>query len=65
MNQLTSLTGAPKKVKGHFICSGNQLTTLECGLKKVGGDFICSENAVSFAEEDIRVAKNVRGNVIV
>ena len=64
MNQLTSLTGAPKKVKGTFNCSGNKLTALECELKKVGGDFLCEENAQPFVEEEIRATKNVKGNVL-
>jgi hypothetical protein len=37
---------------------------LECELKKVGGDFICEENAQPFIEEEIRVAKDVKGNVL-
>jgi ribosomal protein S13 len=43
-NQLTSLRGAPREVKGNFECYRNKLTTLENGPISVGGDFICSYN---------------------
>ena len=44
---LTSLEGAPEKVKGDFICSSNQLTSLKGAPKEVGGDFICGSNQLT------------------
>ena len=43
-NKLTSLDGAPIKVKGNFNCSDNYLTSLEGGPEKVGRDYDCSKN---------------------
>ena len=46
-NQLTSLTGAPKRVGGIFECSRNQLTSLDGAPEKVDGFFDCSYNQLT------------------
>ena len=46
-NQLTSLTGAPRKVGGYFRCSDNQLTSLNGAPQEVGGDFRCDNNKLT------------------
>ena len=43
-NKLTSLDGAPIKVKRNFNCSDNYLTSLEGGPEKVGLYYDCSKN---------------------
>lgn len=42
--ELTSLEGAPKKVKGSFDCSSNNLIDLEGAPDVVEGDFWCCNN---------------------
>jgi hypothetical protein len=44
-NSLTSLEGAPQKVRGDFACSWNSLTTLEGAPQEVGGKFRCQNNS--------------------
>ena len=46
-NQLTSLDGAPKTVKGNFFCRSNQITSLEGAPQTVGGSFSCSSNQLT------------------
>lgn len=46
-NQLTSLAGAPQKVRGSFYCQNNKLTTLEGAPQEVGGNFSCSGNPLT------------------
>ena len=43
-NQLFSLKGAPKEVRGSFDCSHNMLTSLEDAPEKVGISFNCVNN---------------------
>ena len=43
-NRLTSLEGAPRKVKEYFNCGNNQLTSLDGAPQSVGGSFDCSNN---------------------
>jgi len=43
-NRLTSLEGAPRRVKEYFNCGNNQLTSLEGAPQSVGGSFDCSSN---------------------
>ena len=59
-NMLTSLKGAPHKVRDNFDCSGNELTTLEGAPKEVGEAFICYGNKVKFTEEDVDVVCNAQ-----
>ena len=40
-NNLTSLRGSPKYVKGDFYCNENNLKSLEFAPKIVKGDFVC------------------------
>ncbi|NBW56723.1 hypothetical protein EBR43_02845 [bacterium] len=49
-NKLTSLEGAPQKVKGSFDCRYNKLTSLEGAPQKVGGEFDCSYNKLTSLE---------------
>ena len=49
-NQLTSLEGGPKEVRGDFYCNNNQLTSLEGAPQKVGGDFDCDNNQLTSLE---------------
>jgi hypothetical protein len=58
---LTSLTGAPKKVKGSFNCSNNQLSSLDGAPKKVKGDFDCSGNQLTTLDGTL---KKVGGDFI-
>ncbi len=44
-NQLETLAGTPRWVRGNFTCTSNQLTTLEGSLNSVGGDFWCFNNS--------------------
>jgi len=44
VNNLKSLSGAPKEVGGNFSCLYNNLTSLKGSPKEVGGDFNCFEN---------------------
>ena len=46
-NQLTSLTGAPKRVDGGFYCNNNQLTSLTGAPENVGEDFYCEYNQLT------------------
>jgi len=47
-NELTSLDGSPRYVKGKFSCSGNKgITTLEGGPLKVGVGFYCVNNSIT------------------
>lgn len=39
---LTSLEGAPKEIKGHFMLSNNKLTSLEGGPIIVSGDYLAN-----------------------
>jgi hypothetical protein len=48
-NQLTSLKGSPKEVRGIFNCKNNQLTSLLGAPKKVGS-FHCEENQLTSLE---------------
>jgi len=48
--KLTSLEGAPEKVKGNFDCNGNKLTSLEGSPEEVGGGFWCSYNNLTSLE---------------
>jgi len=43
-NRLTSLEGAPRRVKEYFNCGNNQLTSLDGAPQSVGGSFDCSNN---------------------
>ena len=45
-NRLTTLDGAPQKVKVYFHCSNNALTSLEGAPQNVGRNFNCSNNAL-------------------
>ena len=47
---LTSLKGAPTKVRGYFDCSNNQLTSLEGSPKEVNRGFQCSNSHLSSLE---------------
>ena len=49
-NQLTSLAGAPQKVRGSFYCQNNKLTTLEGAPQEVGGSFYCDTNQLTTLE---------------
>ena len=44
-NQLETLAGTPRYVRGNFMCTNNQFTTLEGSLNRVGGDFWCFNNS--------------------
>ena len=46
-NLLTSLVGAPEKVKGSFWCENNRLTSLEGAPREVGRDFRCYNNLLT------------------
>jgi len=46
-NNLESLEGAPKVVKGDFKCEGNQLKSLVGAPQVVKGDFDCSNNRLT------------------
>jgi hypothetical protein len=37
---LTSLEGAPKELRGYFVCNGNPLTDLKGIPEKIGKDFV-------------------------
>ena len=64
-DQLTSLEGSPKEVRGSFSCSDNKLTSLEGSPKEVGGDFYCHNNPGKFTKEDVRKVCNVNGVIYV
>ena len=49
-NQLSSLEGAPREVRGDFYCMYNQLTTLEGAPLEVGGIFSCRNNQLTTLE---------------
>ena len=46
-NQLTSLEGAPQKVRGGFYCHNNQLTSLVGAPREVRGVFSCGNNLLT------------------
>jgi len=46
-NELTSLEGAPREVKGTFNCSENDLTSLKGAPRDVKGNFDCSYNELT------------------
>ena len=46
-NQLTTLEGAPREVRGGFNCSDNQLTSLKGAPREVGKDFSCEDNQLT------------------
>lgn len=46
-NQLTSLEGAPQKVRGDFWCYDNLLTSLEGAPREVGKSFRCEYNLLT------------------
>jgi hypothetical protein len=50
-NQITSLSGAPKKVlKGRFCCYSNKITSLKGAPEYVAGDFNCNDNRITSLE---------------
>jgi hypothetical protein len=56
-NKLTSLEGAPQKLRGYFDCSRNELTSLKDAPQEVGGSFYCSENELTSLEGAPREVK--------
>lgn len=58
-NQLTSLAGSPKQVRGPFVCSYNNLKNLVGAPAIVHGSFNCSHNPLESLEG---VPKQVTGN---
>lgn len=44
---LTSLKGAPKEVKGYFMCDNNKIVSLKGSPKKVTGIFNCGDNPLT------------------
>ena len=47
LNNLTSLEGAPREVRGNFWCRDNKLTSLEGAPRKVSGGFACYGNKLT------------------
>ena len=43
-NELTSLTGSPKRISRYFYCEWNQLESLRGAPVQIEGDFDCSYN---------------------
>ena len=46
-NNLTNLSGAPKKIRNDVNFSSNSLTSLENGPEYVGKDYICANNDIT------------------
>ena len=63
-NRLTSLKGAPERVKQFFMCNDNLLTSLEGAPENVAS-FYCFNNKVQFTEEDVRKVCKVEGRISV
>ncbi|NJO91271.1 MAG: hypothetical protein HC831_21635, partial [Chloroflexia bacterium] len=51
-NNLTSLKGAPRIVRGSFDCSFNKLTNLSDGPAKVSGDYFAERNPLALITKD-------------
>ena len=64
-NQLTSLKGAPKEVKGTFSCRDNKLISLEGAPTYIGGSFDCEGNPTKFLKKDVQRVSEVEGNIYV
>ncbi len=59
LNELESLEGSPKVVRGNFNCSDNQLTSLEFSPEEIGNNFNCSNNKLTSLKGNIKLIKNI------
>ncbi len=68
LNPLTSMKGAPKRVGGNFICSGNGLLESLADFKsEIGGLFICDSERLQQEYEEIkkaRLAEQMKNNTL-
>ena len=59
---LTSLKGSPKEVKGTFNCGHNKLTSLEGAPSIVDGHFVCRDNYELTSLEGVhKIIKEIKG----
>ncbi|MCG3771349.1 MAG: hypothetical protein JW384_02534 [Nitrosomonadaceae bacterium] len=66
-NQLTTLVGAPKTIKGDFRCYLNELTSLVGAPQSVGGGFDCEDNQLTTlvgAPKTVGGSFDCRGNPV-
>jgi len=64
-NDLTSLRGCPKYVKGSFYCDYNKLKTLDHCPQRVEISFWCQGNKIQFSEEYVKKLCDVHVAVLV
>ncbi len=62
-NHLTSLKGAPYKVKGFFACSSNNLPSLEFAPQEVEGNFDCCLNNELDTLKYVSVCKEILSDI--
>ena len=64
-NQLKSMQGLPKIIKGDFMVDGNKLEDLDGSPEEVEGDYYIKRNNKKFTVDEVKKVCNVGGRIVV